>query len=190
MAKFMSLILAILVTFFAFSVAAQQKCEGPPELCAQIVQLKADLDNQKKLSSEAQVSKVADDKQVAALQEQQKSQESRTVKFIGAMSTVAIVLKILLSLLTTWKDTLFSSDKGKASIRIAILVVTLGIFLTTNMGFGIPWWQALILAAGGPLSMFLHEMMKLIPVIRGQKKLAPDPVPAPDPPQDVAPPAS
>jgi hypothetical protein len=171
MTKFRIVALALLITLLAFPAAAQQKCEGPQELCVQILQLQSELESQKKLSSEV---KTMDEKQVATLREQQKAQELATVKFIGAMSTLAVVLKIVLSLLTTWKDSLFKSDRGKAGIRIAILAITLGIFLATNMGFGIPWWQAMILAAGGPLSMVIHEMMKLVPVLRGKGKLPAD----------------
>jgi len=183
MTRFFAAMSAILVILFTFPAMA--KCEGPVELCAQITQLQAELETRKK---ETQSVKAEDDKKVTALQDQQKTQDQRTIKFIGIMSTLAIVLKILLSLMTAWKDTLFQSDKGKAGIRIAILSTTLGIFLATNMGFGIPWWQALILAAGGPLSMVIHEMMKLIPVVRGKGKLPADPV-QPDPPQDSSPPA-
>lgn len=188
---------ALVVALISERAVAQDKCEGPSELCAQMLQLKSELDASKKAAIEAKAAKAVDEKQVAALREQQKDQESKAVKFVGAMGSLAIVLKILLSLLTAWKDSLFSSDRGKAAIRIAILGVTLGIFLTTNMGFGIPWWQSLILAAGGPLSMVLHEMMKLIPVLRGKKKLPEDQTekppaddePSVEPPADGEPPA-
>jgi hypothetical protein len=156
------------------AVARAQKCEGPEELCAHIFQLQKDLDSQRKLAADAKKAEIDSKRVVLTLKSQQEDQDTRTTKFIGAMGTLAIVLKILLNLLTSWKNTLFQSDKGKAGIRISILVVTLGIFLTTNMGFGIPWWQALILAAGGPLSMVLHEMMKLIPVLMGKGTLPPD----------------
>ena len=171
----------VLATLFAMPAAAQQKCEGPSELCAQVLQLQSELEAHKKLTLEA---KTTSDKLVT-LQTQQKGQDQRTLKFVGMMGTLAVVLKILLSLMTNWKDSLFQSDKGKAAIRIGVLVLTLGIFLATNMGFGIPWWQAMILAAGGPLSMIIHEMMKLIPVLRGKAKLPPDSAqPAPAAPVD------
>ena len=180
----MNRLLALIVIVAALCApalaSAQDKCEGPQELCAQVLQLKADLETQKKAAQDALAAKTTDERQVAALQAQRKDQEAKTVKFVGAMSTLAVVLKILLSLLTSWKDAIFKSDRGKASLRLVILGITLGIFLTTNMGFGIPWWQALILAAGGPLSMVLHEMMKLIPVVRGKAKLQDPPA---DPPQ-------
>lgn len=169
MLKFYAICVFILtILLISLHTSAQQKCEGPPELCAQILQLKSELEGQKKITREL---KDADDKQVVALQEKQKDQEQKTIKFVSVMGLSAIILKIILSLLTTWKDILFKSDKGKAAIRLAILVVTVLIFLATNLGFGIPWWQALILAAGGPLSMFIHEMTKLIPVLRGKEKL-------------------
>ena len=172
MSRFPIIMTVVLATFLAFPASAQQKCEGPAELCAQIAQLQADLNIHK-----------GQEQKIATLQADKQTQDDRTVKFVGIMGTLAVVLKIFLSLLTTWKDTLFNGDKGKATIRIAILVVTLAVFLTTNMGFGIPWWQAMILAAGGPLSMVIHEMMKLIPVIRGKAKLPPDQEPSKDPPQ-------
>lgn len=175
MCKIAIMFVLLLITSTSSMVVAQQKCEGPPELCNQILQLQAELNAQKEKTVVVQQGKTS-------LEENQKKQEERALEFIGIMGTTAVILKIILSLLTTWKDTLFQNDKGKAIVRIAILTVTLLIFLTTNMGFGIPWWQALILAAGGPLSMIIHEMMKLIPVIRGSKKLPPDnPVQPSDP---------
>jgi amino acid transporter len=159
--------ISVLIAILTFTVAAgaQDQCEGPQELCAQVLQLKSELESHKQ-NAESGAKDSA-----AALRAQQQYQETKAIQFVGAMSTLAVVLKILLSLLANWKDTLFKSDRGKAAIRIAILVVTLCIFLATNMGFGIPWWQAMILAAGGPLSMVLHEMMKLVPVVRGKSKM-------------------
>lgn len=182
----MKLFLAVLlfvVLALPATAQAQTKCEGPTELCTQILQLQSEIEAHKKLTADAQTAKNADDVKVASYQEEQKTREQKMLKFFGFMSGLAVVLKILVSLLTTWKNNLFSSDRGKAWIRVSILVLTLAVFLATNLGFGIPWWQALILAAGGPLSVFLHEMAKLVPVIRGKAKLPDDQTSSGDSPQ-------
>jgi hypothetical protein len=177
----------VLVSAFLVSPAfAEKKCEGPPELCEQIIQLRENLEKQKAINAETELSKIKDEEKLAQIKEKQKQKEDKTIKFIGVMSTIAVALKILLGFLTRWKDSLFQSDKGKATIRIVILLFTILIFLTTNMGFGISWWESLILAAGGPLSMSLHEMLKLVPVVRGNKKLSEIENQEPDQPKPLA----
>lgn len=135
-------------------------CEGPPELCAQIADLQAKL----------VVQKAAAAKDTAAELENEKKSQDRTVKLIAAAGTMAAVLKVLLSLLGSWKD-FFKTTKGQAWIRVITLAVGLIAFVLSNIGFGIPWWQALILAGGGPGAIIVHELLKLLPALKGEGPL-------------------
>lgn len=175
MKKFMVLMALMLANMLPTTAFAQDKCEGPQELCAQVSELKQALAAQKAASD------TATKQQVQALQSQSNAQGSRATKVVAFMGLLAVILKIATSLLTTWKDAFFKSDKGKAGIRIAIIVVGVLTFLASNMGFGMSWWEALVLAMGGPLSMAIHELSKLIPVLRGKAALPPDSPVAPTP---------
>jgi len=147
---------------------AQDKCEGSPEMCAQIAELQKALKQKEEAAANA---KDMTEKQRKEYEEKQQQKEKESMKFVAMMGVIAVVLKFVLSLIKTWKKTFFKTDRGKAGVRVAVIVIGLAIFITTNMGFGIPWWQAVILALGGPLSVAVHEFQKLIPVFRGEKKL-------------------
>lgn len=156
---------------------AQQKCEGPPELCAQIQSLQTalkqrqdtvnDMSNKEKVSDAAEVVK-------------DKTKEDMMKRAVAGAAVMGILLKVLLSVLKNWKE-YFTTDKGKAWLKASTLVVGLLAFVVSNVGYGIPFWESLILAGGGPASIAFHELGKLIPVIQGKAKYtstSPPPPPA------------
>lgn len=170
---------AFLLALVAPVASAQdkQKCEGPPDLCAQILELKAKLDAQKaekdKVSAEkdtatAEKDKAVTEKGVAKLEAEKKDAEN-VARMLAFAAILAILLKSLVSALQSWKG-FFTTDKQKAWLKIITLVVGFIAFLLSNIGFGIPWWQSMILAGGGPGAILVHELMKLIPVLMGKKK--------------------
>jgi uncharacterized Rmd1/YagE family protein len=171
--------------------APAQKCEGPKELCAQILELKAKLDAQKaekekvtaekdKVNAEKDTANAEKDKANAekeqakteknsAKLEAEKKDAENVARMIAFAAVLAILLKALVSALQSWKG-FFTTDKQKAWLKIITLVVGFIAFLASNIGFGIPWWQSIILAGGGPGAIMVHELLKLIPVLMGKKK--------------------
>lgn len=152
------LCLALIFALFVPSPARGQttQCEGPPELCEQIKSLQTQLhDSKKETLSE------------------KKEDADKTEKLIAYAALMAVVLKISMSFLKSYSE-FFKTDKGKARIRLASILVGLSAFLLSNIGFGMPIWQAVILAGGGPGAIAIHEIMKLIPVLRGEKPIEPE----------------
>lgn len=180
MKKIVVLVLTIAMFLLAFPTIAQQppppKCEGPADMCAQIQELKTALEKQKAVS-DAQ-DQVKDTKVAAEVAAADQAKEAKIAKLIAAAGVMAIMLKILLSMLKSWKD-YFTSDKGKAWLKIISLLVGCIAFIISNIGFGIPWWQALMLASGGPGAILVHELIKLFPVIEGKAKYTESIPPAP-----------
>jgi hypothetical protein len=172
LAVFISSILLVPVAAFA-QAAPAAKCEGPPELCAQILELRGKLDAQKALTDKDQGEKTA------AVKAAEQSQTDRLAKAMAAAASIAVVLKLLLSGLKSWKG-YFSTDKGKAWLKITTLGIGFIAFLLTNFGMGLSWWQALIVAGGGPGAILVHELSRLIPVVEGKKKYTSDAPPPPD----------
>lgn len=156
------LVLALPAAAQAQAPAAPAKCEGPAELCQKMAELTAALEAQKKAEANDLAKAKADDA---------KEKDERMAKLVAAAAVMAVVLRSLLLSLQSWKE-FFTTDKGKAWLKVITLGVGFVAFIMTNIGFGIPWWQALILGAGGPGAILVHELMKMIPVIRGQKKYA------------------
>ncbi len=165
----MRLILALLLSVLLVPSAAfaQAKCDGSPELCQQVLDLTAKLAAEK-AAKEA----VAKDegKQVAvAVARDDQSKSDRTARLIAIAGTLAVVLKILLSVLDQWKG-YFTSIKGKAILKLITVAVGFLAFVATNIGFGLPWWQALILAGGGPGALLVHDVVEIIPALNGKKQ--------------------
>lgn len=153
--------------------AQEKKCEGPAQLCQEISELQNQLENQKSLrqAAESKETEEVSKARVEAKKEDDHEKEERMKKVIGLAALMAVVLKLLISSLNSWKG-YFTTDKQKAWLKVSLVGVGFITFLLTNIGYGIPWWQALILAGGGPASIAVHEVTKLVPVLRGKKKLA------------------
>lgn len=195
MKRLLCLFAALTVLLAPLAVLAQpapaKKCGGPPALCAQILELQEKLEAAKKLDEKKDDKKDVDKAQIGeleskldaqkALTDQKEAEKVTTVlktekkdaenvaRMIAFAAVLAIALKTLVSALQSWKG-FFTTDKQKAWLKIATLVIGFLAFLLTNIGFGIPWWQAIILAGGGPGAIMVHELMKMIPVLLGKKK--------------------
>lgn len=177
----LSVLLVLVLSLFALpSLAAPEikGCDGPAEICAQVRDL-----NQKIVELRATKAK---DSAAATAAEDQKNAE-RMQKVIAAAGILAVVLKMLLSGLASWKD-YFQTDKGKAWLKLITVGVGLLAFVASNVGMGIPFWQSLILAGGGPGAMAVHSLHQMIPVILGKGKLPPSEPPGPPstPPEKTA----
>lgn len=145
-----------------------RSCDGPADLCAQIEELQQSLaqeqekKEQKAEQLEESEKKVVDDAGAAGI--------------LGSAMAIAIGLKLFISALKSWGG-LFKSDQGKAVIRVITLVAGLAVGLFTNLALKMPWWQAVIVAGGGPAAIALHEIIALIPALRGKGKLPPEEAP-------------
>jgi hypothetical protein len=137
--------------------AQDQKCDGPADLCAQITDLQQKLSAQK-----------GDENKVVA--EEVKAADNKSAE---KAAKLAVILKLILSVLGNWKS-YFKTDKGKAWVKVITLVVGFVAFVATNIGFGIVWWQSLIVAFGGPGAILVHELAKVWPALTGKGALSPD----------------
>ena len=157
----------ILVSIVVGSVSAiaETKCDGPPDLCAQVTELQEKLQAEKDASAQKSNNDTNDT-------------DSKMAEAMASAAVLATILKTLMSYLRNYKG-YFTTDKGKAGIRISLVLVGLAAFAATNVGFGMTWWQAIIVAGGGPGAIALHELMKLIPVILGKGPLPPETEPSP-----------
>lgn len=157
MNRMMRLLVVVCAMFFVFfcvqDLAAQQQCDGPPELCQQLAQLKQSL--------------------AQARGQEEVMTSERAMKLMGLAAALATGLKMLLSMSRNWTG-YFSTDRAKAAFRAICLVVGVLASVATNVGFGIPLWQAVIVGGGGPGAIALHELLKLVPVMRGVGKLPAD----------------
>jgi hypothetical protein len=162
-----ALALVVLVVLVPGRSEAQQKCEGPAELCAQIIELQVKLEEQKMASVQDGVEKTVED------QAKERKEAEDGAKAVGLAALIAVLLKAVLSALKGWRS-FFTTDKGKAWLKVITVLIGFGAFFLTNVGMGIRWWQALIVAGGGPGAILVHEMLKLIPVIAGKKPLPED----------------
>jgi len=94
--------------------------------------------------------------------------EERAARATAIAAAVAVVLKLLLSLLKL-SAPLF---RRRHVPRLIALGLGLAIYLASSLGLGLPIWEAVILAAGGPGSILGHELLKLFDA-------RPDPEPSP-----------
>lgn len=133
------------------------QCVGPAELCAQVVELKSKLANQQQQTSQIAVSH---DKQAS----------DRAAKAMAAAAMMAVIIKLIISALRAWGGYL-KGDRGQAIIKIALGFLGVFVLGLTNYGFGMVWWQALIIAGGAPGAIVVHEIVALWPVIIGKEKL-------------------
>lgn len=179
MNRFIKTFLITLTLAFAFvplaAMAAPEVkgCDGPSALCEQIRTL-----NQRVV--ELNDAKAKGDQVVSATRiEEQKKNDNRMAKVIAIAGALAVVLKMILSALASWKD-YFKTDKGKAWLKAFTIVVGLLAFVAGNVGMGIPFWQALVLAGGGPGAMAVHSLMQIIPAMKGEAKMPPSMPPPAD----------
>jgi len=172
-----------IMTFTSMSFAQDSEdtsqCEGPEELCSQLKDLRKAIT---KRDAEIEATRGAVDEKIREAEAKESlEKEERMKKVIGTAAVLAVALRMLLSLLSSWKD-YFKTDQGKAWLKLTTIVVGLGAFVAGNIGFGLPWWQALILAGGGPASMAVHSIIRLIPALRGKEKYKdPESPPSTDP---------
>ncbi len=172
-----ALVLALLLTPSAASAqdplpdAVVQGCDGPPDLCAQLQELNAKLAQAKTLkkAAEAKAEEKVDKEVAKEVAKDDQKKEERMAKLIAFAATLAVGLKILLSVLEQWKG-YFTTIRGKAIMKLVTITVGFVAFLATNIGLGIPWWQSLILAGGGPGALLVHDLAEIIPALNGKKQ--------------------
>jgi hypothetical protein len=156
----------------AFAQALQPTgCDGPPELCQEVKDLTAKLQAEKdaKAAVTKDEGKKVETKVAVAVAQDDKKKSDRTAKLIAMAGTLAVGLKMLLTVLDNWKG-YFTSIKGKAVLKLITVAVGFVAFMATNIGFGLPFWQALILAGGGPGALLVHDIVDIIPALSGKKQ--------------------
>lgn len=104
------------------------------------------------------------------------------MRILGYAASVAVGTKLLLSMCKMLMP-YFATDRGKAMIRILACAAGAAAGLAASLLGGLPLPQALIIAGGGPGAIAFHEIVTLIPVLEGKKKLPP---PQPGDPDSVA----
>jgi hypothetical protein len=152
----------ILFLLPSYSEAQEVECEGPPNLCEEIRDLKEAISKQKSIQKDKET-------EVKIKTEIKEEKENEVVGSIAFATTLAIVLRITVSILKSWKG-MFKTSKSKAYLRLSLVVAGFATFVLTNVGFGLPWWQSLILAGGGPGAMTVHEILKIFSVLKGEKQ--------------------
>lgn len=193
MTRILSVLLVALLTLssgpaLAQTIAPVQRCEGPADLCQKVSELQSAIEAQKKAAAVEKAKEQGDIAKAKAEEKAKDDQEKaeRMAKLVAGAAVMAVALRTLLLSLQSWKS-FFTTDKGKAWLKVITLCVGFVAFILTNIGFGIPWWQALVIAGGGPGAILVHELMKLIPVLKGTKKYAEVEPQDSDPPQDSPP---
>lgn len=175
MVKLALLLFAFVVMALSPATASAQDavpgCDGPPDLCRQVLDLQAKLSAAKaaKAAVEAKVEDKVEVKVEAEVKKDDDKKEQRMAKVIAVAAAMAVGLKILISVLDQWKD-YFTSIKGRAIIKLVTLGIGFVAFIASNIGMGIPWWQSLILAGGGPGALLVHDIMEVIPALTGKKQ--------------------
>jgi len=151
--------------------AVVQGCDGPPDLCTQLRDLNAKLAQARNLkkAAEAKVEEKVDKEVAKEVARDDQKKEERMAKLIAFAATLAVGLKILMSMLEAWKG-YFTTIRGKAILKLVTLVVGFVAFMATNIGLGLPWWQSLILAGGGPGALLAHDLAEIIPALNGKKQ--------------------
>lgn len=157
--------LILFASVLVASPAAALECDGSPDLCQELVALRDrvksaefkanDLQHEKDLILNDSAAKVD-----RAIQES----GSNTAKMAAMAGAIAVFLRSVLSLLQS-VEKIPNTPRGKAFMKLSTLVVGLLIFVASNLGAGIPWWQALILAGGGPGAILINELAKTWPVL-------------------------
>lgn len=95
-----------------------------------------------------------------------KNSEDKTARALAVCGLIAIILKIVLSVFKLIPAAIF---KNKIFLKIFPLGVGLAVFLLSSFAAGETWYNALIMAAGGPGAILFHEVWKLVPVAQDKK---------------------
>jgi hypothetical protein len=81
--------------------------------------------------------------------------DSRTAVQWGAIvAALAWLLIAGVKRLRTW------TDRGKRLLPLVAMALGVVAAIGAEVGLGLPWWQAAVVGGGGPLSVFLHELVK------------------------------
>lgn len=156
-----------LIALPAASLPEYEGCEGPIELCDEVMELREQIQKLEELdeAKEAEsVQKLEDAKAV-----EKREAEGKAARSIAIAAVIAIVLRQILQSLKGWNG-FFTTDKAKGWIKVITITIGLAAFVAANIGMGIPWWQAAILAGGGPGAMAVDGIIKMVPVLLGKKK--------------------
>ncbi len=139
----------VAVLLISFTALASNTCEGPKELCDQLLSLRQNLEHQRLMTS---------------------TDELSIERTMGVSASIALILKVFISVVTANKKEM-KTEKGKTAIRLILVLLGAALFIVSNLAFGMKWWESLILALGGPASITIHEVWKLVLVLFGKKKL-------------------
>lgn len=152
------------------SVVSAQECEGSPDFCREFSLVQEKL---KRTESDLQVFKheaeVLNESLVANTSHVAEEIGGQTAKVAAMAAAIAVFLRSLLNFLQS-AEKIPSSPKAKAWMKVSTLFVGFLIFIASSLGMGMPWWQAIILAGGGPGSILVNELAKVLPIILNQSK--------------------
>lgn len=159
--------LLLLIALFS-SKAFAQDCDGSPEFCHEFIQM-----NDKLRHTEVALSEVTHQKDLIVDEAQAQINMAveevgtKTAKMAAIAAAIAVFLRSVLSFLKSIEK-IPDTPKGKAWMKLSTLLVGFLIFVASNLGVGMPWWQALILAGGGPGSILVNELAKAWPILFGR----------------------
>ena len=86
--------------------------------------------------------------------------ESRDEASSALLAWSAIVAAFAWLLIAAIKRLGNLTDRGKQWLPLVALGLGVIAGGAASIAEGIPWWQALVVGAGGPLSVFVHELLK------------------------------
>lgn len=85
----------------------------------------------------------------------------RTAMLAAIMALLATLFKLLLSGVKLVGGMTFLTQRQKSVIRLTTIGLGIGVYLTSSLVAGMPWWEALFLSLSGPGAMAVHEYSRL-----------------------------
>jgi hypothetical protein len=101
------------------------------------------------------------------VEEIKEAKGDKTAMFMAISALIAIALKVLLSLLKLTGAAIF---KNSTFLKIVPLVLGVLIYLFADFAAGVVWYEALIVAAGGPGAILFNEVWELLPILQDAKE--------------------
>jgi len=109
--------------------------------------------------SDADVKEVlANADEVLAAYQAVKTADGAKAKFLTIFAGLAVLFKLLLSLMkVVVKADFWKGAKAKWIIRCGTAALGLAVFLCANLGAGVPWYDAILMGLSGPFAIVVHE---------------------------------
>lgn len=112
----------------------------------------------KKITEEDMKEILANADEVLSAYRSVKDANGSKAKMFAIFAALAIVFKLLLSLLkVVVKVEFWKGAKAKWILRCVTAALGLAVFLFASLGTGTPWYDAVVLGLSGPFAIVVHE---------------------------------